>query len=144
MDADNITKKYTNGEVTIVWKPSLCIHSKKCWTGLPEVFNPREKPWVKAEGASTANIIAQVDKCPSGALTWVRNDGATEPVASTATTKIEVTKNGPLLVHGSIVLKDKHGNESNKEKVTAFCRCGQSANKPFCDGTHNTCGFKDE
>lgn len=144
MDANNITKKYTNGEVTIVWKPSLCIHSKKCWTGLPEVFNPREKPWVKAEGASTANIIAQVDKCPSGALTYFMNDADAGPATSEVSTKVEVTKNGPLLVHGSIVLKDKHGNESNKEKVTAFCRCGQSANKPFCDGTHNTCGFKDE
>ena len=144
MDANNITKKYTNGEVTIVWKPSLCIHSRKCWTGLPEVFNPRERPWVKAEGATTADIIAQVDNCPSGALTYFMNGKDAEPAPPEASTKVEVTKNGPLLVHGSIVLKDKHGNESNKEKVTAFCRCGQSANKPFCDGTHNTCGFKDE
>lgn len=145
MDANNITKKYSNGEVTVVWKPALCIHSKICWTGLPEVFDPRVKPWVKIEGAGTDAIIAQVDKCPSGALSYFRNDtpAANTEVTNTAT-KIEVTKNGPLLVHGEIIVRDKHGNESPKNKVTAFCRCGQSANKPFCDGTHKTCGFKDE
>jgi uncharacterized Fe-S cluster protein YjdI len=145
MDANNITKKYTNGDVTVVWKPALCIHSKKCWTGLPEVFNPRVKPWVKAEGAASDTIIAQVDQCPSGALSWYRNNEATQDTPpATTNTRIEVTKNGPLLVHGDIVLKDKHGNETVKQKTTALCRCGQSGNKPFCDGTHRTCGFKDE
>lgn len=145
MDANNITKKYTNGDVTVVWKPALCIHSKKCWTGLPEVFDPRVKPWVKIDGAASDAIMAQVDKCPSGALSWYRNDAAASDVPPAAAgTRIEVTKSGPLLVHGDIILKDKYGNETVKQKTTALCRCGQSANKPFCDGTHRTCGFKDE
>lgn len=144
MDLNNITKHYSNDDITVVWKPGLCIHSKKCWTGLPSVFDPRVKPWVKIEGAGTNDIITQVDTCPSGALSYFRNDKVEDIVAPSSNTKIEVTKNGPLLVHGDIVLRDKHGNESTKNKVTAFCRCGQSANKPFCDGTHNTCGFKDE
>lgn len=144
MNPDNITKHYTNGEVTVVWKPGLCIHSKKCWTGLPAVFDPRVKPWVKIDGAGTDAIIAQVDACPSAALSYFRNEDPTATGTVQAATRVEVTKNGPLLVHGNIILKDKHGNESERAKVTAFCRCGQSANKPFCDGTHNTCGFKDE
>ena len=56
----DITKKYTNGEVTIVWKPATCIHSTICWkraTGLPEVFNPMERPWIKPEGANTERIV---------------------------------------------------------------------------------------
>ncbi len=72
-----ITKKYTNGEVTIVWKPHMCIHSTICWkaaTGLPEVFNPADRPWIKPEGADTERIIEQVKKCPSGALSFVMND----------------------------------------------------------------------
>ena len=71
------TKKYTNGEVTIVWKPSVCIHSKVCWhsnNGLPEVFNPMEKPWIKPEAATTEKIIEQVKKCPSGALSFYMNE----------------------------------------------------------------------
>jgi CDGSH-type Zn-finger protein len=56
---------------------------------------------------------------------------------------IKVRENGPLLVTGPIQLQDHLGNTfdlSGKENV-ALCRCGQSARKPFCDGTHRTCGF---
>jgi uncharacterized Fe-S cluster protein YjdI len=66
-------KEYTNNEVTIVWKPELCIHSGNCARGLPGVFKPREKPWVAADAATTAEIIAQVARCPSGALSTYRN-----------------------------------------------------------------------
>lgn len=69
----DITKKYTNGEVTIIWKPSLCIHSKVCWTELREVFDPFVKPWIRPEAAETERIIAQVKKCPSGALSYYMN-----------------------------------------------------------------------
>ncbi|MBP9883695.1 MAG: (4Fe-4S)-binding protein [Chitinophagales bacterium] len=68
-----ITRKYSNGEVTIVWKPDVCIHSAICFKGLPEVFDPRVRPWINAEGASTQQIIDQVKKCPSGALTYEIN-----------------------------------------------------------------------
>ena len=77
MDAKNITKHYTNGEVTIVWQSGLCTHSTQCWKGsggLKEVFNPMEKPWIKPEGASTERIIEQVKKCPSGALSFFMNE----------------------------------------------------------------------
>ncbi len=65
-----ISKKYSNGEVTVVWQPHLCIHSAICFNGLPEVFNPRERPWVKIDQASTERIIDQVKQCPSGALSY--------------------------------------------------------------------------
>lgn len=67
------TKEYTNNEVTIVWKPQLCTHSANCARGLPKVFQPKEKPWIKPEAASTQNLIDQVLKCPSGALTTYLN-----------------------------------------------------------------------
>ena len=65
--------KYSNGEVTIVWKPDLCIHSGNCVRGLSDVFKPRQKPWINADGASTEKIIDQVKKCPSGALSYFFN-----------------------------------------------------------------------
>lgn len=68
-----IIKHYTNGEVTIVWQPDVCIHSAKCFHGLPEVFDPREKPWIRPEGATTEQIVAQVERCPSGALSYFYN-----------------------------------------------------------------------
>ncbi|MBX7107696.1 MAG: (4Fe-4S)-binding protein [Chitinophagales bacterium] len=69
-----ITKKYSNGEITIVWKPDLCIHSGRCFSGLPEVFDNNARPWIKPEGSTTERIIRQVQKCPSGALSYFRND----------------------------------------------------------------------
>ena len=141
----DITKKYTNGEVTIVWKPDTCIHSRICWTaatGLPEVFNPMERPWIKPEGASTERIIEQVKKCPSGALSYYMNDVAEDIASVEAESIVEVMPNGPLLVYGNITVKEKDGTETHKNKVTAFCRCGQSGNKPYCDGSHKRVGFE--
>jgi len=66
--------KYSNGEVTIVWQPELCIHSGRCVRGLPEVFKPKEKPWITTEGSTTEKIVTQVKRCPSGALSFFMND----------------------------------------------------------------------
>lgn len=140
----DITKHYSNGEVTIVWQPALCIHSKKCWQGLPEVFNPTEKPWVKPSGADTETIVSQVNKCPSGALSHFMNADvpAEEGTQAVVENIVEVSANGPLLIYGNITIKDAAGNETKKHKVTALCRCGASANKPYCDGSHKKIDFK--
>ena len=69
-----VTKHYTNGEVTIVWKNDLCIHSGNCVRGLPEVFNRKVSPWINANGATTERMIQQVKKCPSGALSFFMNE----------------------------------------------------------------------
>ncbi|RAJ05302.1 putative Fe-S cluster protein YjdI [Chitinophaga skermanii] len=65
--------EYSNGEVTVVWKPTLCQHTGICARGLPSVFQPKERPWIKTDGATTNEIIAQVKQCPSGALSYYMN-----------------------------------------------------------------------
>ena len=67
------THEYTNGEITIVWEPGICQHSGNCWRGLIQVFNPRERPWINMDGASTERIVEQIKKCPSGALSYFEN-----------------------------------------------------------------------
>jgi uncharacterized Fe-S cluster protein YjdI len=62
--------EYSNGEVTIIWKPELCKHAGVCVRMLPDVYFPKERPWIRPHGASTGKIIEQVGKCPSGALTY--------------------------------------------------------------------------
>lgn len=62
------TIEYTNGEVTILWKSDKCIHSGICVKMLPQVYNPKERPWVKPNNATSEELIEQVSKCPSGAL----------------------------------------------------------------------------
>jgi CDGSH-type Zn-finger protein len=58
---------------------------------------------------------------------------------------IRMRPNGPLLIEGPVVILDANGNAFpiNPDKpAVALCRCGHSANKPFCDGSHKTCGFQ--
>ncbi|MBL7701837.1 MAG: (4Fe-4S)-binding protein [Ferruginibacter sp.] len=62
------THRYKNAETTVVWKPELCIHSGICARELSGVFNPKRRPWIDMTQAETQQIIEQVKKCPSGAL----------------------------------------------------------------------------
>jgi uncharacterized Fe-S cluster protein YjdI len=66
--SENPIKEYTNGEVTVLWEASKCIHSANCVKNLPEVFKPKEKPWVHIENSTSEKIVSTVAKCPSGAL----------------------------------------------------------------------------
>jgi len=130
-------KKYTNGEVTVFWKPDICIHSAKCFKNLPEVFNPRRRPWIIAENSTTEKIIETVNICPSGAISWkynsdIEKENLQEDVSENKTTfeitpvKINVTHNGPLMVNGSCVIVDKDGTETTKDG-NLLSRCGLSS-----------------
>lgn len=146
-----ITRTYTNGEVTILWRRGRCIHSTLCFHGLPQVFDPSQRPWVNPRGASTDAILEQVRRCPSGALACVMNDDlATDhgvripsPAAVPVPTSVDVLRDGPLLVHGALVVSLPGGETVARAGVTAFCRCGHSGNSPYCDGSHATRGFQD-
>ncbi|WP_337968583.1 (4Fe-4S)-binding protein [uncultured Flavobacterium sp.] len=74
MNPNNLTKEYTNDEVAIVWQSGKCIHSANCVKNNPEVFRPKEKPWIVAEASTSEKIISTVNKCPSGALTYYMNN----------------------------------------------------------------------
>jgi uncharacterized Fe-S cluster protein YjdI len=134
-------KEYSNGKVTITWEPEKCIHSAICVNGLPKVFQPKEKPWIKIDAASTDALVKQVKQCPSGALGYYMNN-ENDKTAESMETKVEVLENGPLLVYGTLKVTHRDGTEEIKSKTTAFCRCGASHNKPYCDGAHVKEAFK--
>lgn len=71
MDNKEIVKKYSNDDITILWKPKTCIHAAECVKRLPKVYKPREKPWLIIENATTYELKEQINACPSGALTYV-------------------------------------------------------------------------
>ena len=66
-------KEYSNGELTIIWKPEKCTHAAECVKALPQVYNPMERPWIKIENATTEQLKNQINKCPSGALSYYMN-----------------------------------------------------------------------
>jgi len=69
---DAITKRYLKDDVIVVWRPAKCLHSAVCVRGLPLVFDPRRRPWIELAAATSEQIVAQVAKCPSGALSIER------------------------------------------------------------------------
>lgn len=139
---NNFVKQYKNDEITIVWNPDLCTHVAYCFTELPEVFDPSERPWIKPKGASTEKIIEQIKKCPTGALTFFYNnqvsptEDAEPEIEIQPSVKIDIVKNGPAVINGKVEylinVKDK---KIVKEKAF-LCRCGKSRNLPWCDGQH--------
>jgi uncharacterized Fe-S cluster protein YjdI len=69
---------YTNGEVTVVWKPEICRHTGICVRGLPGVFDSRRRPWIDTSQSDTFHIVEQIKKCPSGALSYIMNESNTD------------------------------------------------------------------
>ena len=163
MDNPN-DRQYTNGEITVYWKPAKCIHATTCFRELLEVFNPRNRPWINMKGAKTEKIIEVTDKCPTAAIYWKYNKDLDElPEVSTdyskevnpeslhtskqqntAAAKISIMKDGPILVEGDFSVTDSTGKELKSMLMTSFCRCGHSHAQPFCDGTHRKVGFNDD
>ncbi len=148
-----MTKKfYSSGEIEVSWEPDLCIHSGKCVMGSARVFNPKRRPWIELEHESAERVLAIVANCPSGALKARRlaageqgenDEGTDERVGGPLPMPvITASKNGPLLVEFACVVKDAEGNVVREIQKGAFCRCGQSKTKPFCDGSHRTNGFQ--
>lgn len=140
------TLKYQKDDLTVLWKPKTCIHSTLCWKGLISVFNPKARPWINLEAASKEQIIEQVKKCPSGALSYfLDNENPESPekvVAESARIlKVEVSPNGPYLIKSECLIVHSNGTEETKTGTVALCRCGASANKPYCDGSHRKIGF---
>jgi uncharacterized Fe-S cluster protein YjdI len=136
---DRVTKEYATAEIVVEWEPVLCFHSENCVRSLPQVFDAGRRPWVQVDAASAAEVEAAVSLCPSGALRTRRAGAA---VTTFEGAEVRAAENGPLLVRGSVRVLDAAGNVLFEGEKAALCRCGGSANKPFCDGTHRKNGFR--
>lgn len=133
-------RRYEAGEVTVLWDSSRCVHFAACVRTLPDVFDPRERPWVRPAGADTEELMAAIRRCPTGALRYERRDGEPEPAELEAT--IVPVPNGPLVVRGLLHVLTADGETVTRETRLALCRCGATGNAPFCDGTHHTNHFR--
>ncbi len=160
--ADPRNRQYTNGEITVFWIPSKCIHATTCFRELIEVFNPGRRPWINMEGAPTRRIAEVVNKCPTQAIVWKKNSdltseelsaqkhpGKEEENPETITsdrvkpTSVRIMKDGPIVVEGVYKVIGIDDRELKPTQMTSFCRCGNSRSMPFCDGTHRKVGFSE-
>jgi hypothetical protein len=106
------------------------------------VFNSEHRPWIDADGAAAVQIIETVRRCPSGALSYSIDGAEHRDVEREAA--ITVTKDGPYAVTGRAELIGVAMGEGASREHFTLCRCGQSKNKPFCDGSHWEAQFADK
>ncbi len=117
---------------------SICSHAGFCrdvvtdvWSRLPEAGNPEVR----------AKIEAIVARCPSGRMGLIDRE-TDEPIEPAFEPGIVVEENGPYCVRGGVHVQCEDGTSWETRNRMTLCRCGGSANKPFCDGTHDRIGFR--
>lgn len=126
---------YEGDEVTVSWDRERCIHAEACVEGLPSVFDPERRPWIDPDQANADAVETVVPRCPTGALHLTRN--GTNPEGTPTENRISIDPDGPLYVHADAELIDSDGETLLTDTRMALCRCGESANKPLCDGSHD-------
>ena len=131
---------YANDAIEVHWEPTLCIHTKSCVRTLGRVFDPHARPWVDVDAADPDAIAAAILTCPTGAL--LPSQGWRAEEEPSEQTVIDPRPNGPLFVRGRVRLVDGDGHTIREDTRMALCRCGASANKPFCDASHRRIGFR--
>jgi CDGSH-type Zn-finger protein len=133
---------YPGAEIKVHFNRLQCSASEECAHGLPKVFEHGRNPWIEPRHASAEEIVAVIQRCPSGALRYTRKE-AVGPEHS-GPPSIRVRKNGPYEVRGGVPLRSPFWMEQASWQIYTLCRCGKSKNKPFCDGSHWRVNFKDD
>jgi CDGSH-type Zn-finger protein len=131
---------YRGRKITIHDNRAVCSHAGHCSEGLAAAFKYRSEPWIDPDGAEVDAIIATIRKCPSGALSYTL--GEVEYRDPSRDPMITVTQDGPYGVVGGVRLIGQAWGQGASTEHYTLCRCGGSRNKPFCDGTHWSIGFK--
>jgi uncharacterized Fe-S cluster protein YjdI len=137
---DERQKTYVGSRVVVRDDRSVCEHAGFCGNRVTNI-------WKMLGGGQTedsvarAQVMAMVERCPSGALTY-RLDEDGPDVEPELRAGIGVVEDGPLYVTGSIPVERSDGTVFEVRNRQTLCRCGRSANKPYCDGTHKEVGFR--
>jgi CDGSH-type Zn-finger protein/uncharacterized Fe-S cluster protein YjdI len=126
--------------IVVRFDPSVCMDSGFCGT---RTANTEQLVAATADSVTRSHVIAMVERCPSGALTYSMQPGEAEiepdlPAQIAVTTEITSAGpiEGPLWVTGSILVERSDGQPLETRPRVTLCNCGRSKNKPLCDGTH--------
>jgi uncharacterized Fe-S cluster protein YjdI len=118
-------KRYEGRDIDVTYDVARCLHAAECVRGLPGVFDTARKPWIDPDAGDADAVADVIRRCPTGALHYTLRDG--EPERPAVPTRVRVPEGGPLLVEGDLELNGA------PETRAAICRCGESANQPYCD-----------
>lgn len=136
-------RDYSGASITLHDNRRRCAHVGVCVKRFGAVFNRTARPWIDPDGDSPEQVMAAAHACPSGALAYtidgVRDRDWPEPAPA-----IRIMRDGPIHVVGGVLLQGVTWPEETTPNRYTLCRCGASENKPFCDGSHLTSGFRDD
>ena len=127
-------ENYVGQGITVHDNRGICAHAALCTETLKSVFRQREEPWIHPDSESVERVVAAVEQCPSGALSYSidgveHRDRESDPM-------ILIVPNGPYAVRGGAEVEGVAWAEGASHEHFDLCRCGQSKNKPFCNGAH--------
>lgn len=122
--------------VIIHFDGERCIHSRNCVLNRPDVFVPNVSgEWIHPDLATPDEVAGLARDCPSGAIRYEPIGGLPGESAPLVNT-VRMRENGPLAFHAPVTVAGADAGF----RIT-LCRCGASARKPFCDGSHAAAGF---
>lgn len=134
--------KYPGKQAEVHWDGRLCIHYGDCGRAEGELFVGGRQPWCQPDLAADEEIKNVIKRCPTGALTVVFKGETWNETAAPLNT-LSVSQDGPLYLDGDIHIDDPGADIPGKRVRAALCRCGLSANKPYCDNSHADGKFQD-
>jgi CDGSH-type Zn-finger protein/uncharacterized Fe-S cluster protein YjdI len=133
---------YPGRATGVVWDGRLCIHVGECTRARGTLFESGREPWCEPDSAEADMVATVIERCPTGALSYSRADGG-PPETPPAANSIVVANNGPLYARGELEIEGAPQDSPGLRTRAALCRCGLSANKPFCDNSHESAEFRD-
>ncbi|MFK8025556.1 MAG: CDGSH iron-sulfur domain-containing protein [Ilumatobacter sp.] len=128
-------KSYGGDGMEVLDDRPICVHAGFCGNQVTNVWKMATKT---ADTRIRAEAMAMIERCPSGALSY-QVDG--ETIEPDLPVEVAVIPDGPLWVSGGIEVTGADGEPIERRNRVTLCRCGQSASKPLCDGSHKEAGF---
>lgn len=142
MSDDRKVYRFDGKRVEVAWDGRLCIHVQECTRAKGKLFESGRDPWGQPDLGEPDYVGEVVRRCPTGALTYRRKDGDEGERAPEVNTVV-ISNNGPLYVEGDLAIDGARDDMPGVRHRAALCRCGASKNKPFCDNTHESEGFRE-
>ena len=134
--------EYPGEDVDVHWDGRLCIHIGECGRADDALFVGGRKPWCQPDQVPAERVLEDVRRCPTGALTAHRKDGAATETAPAENTVL-VSNDGPLYLSGDLEIAGAAEDMPGVRFRAALCRCGRSQNKPVCDNSPRAADIRD-
>jgi CDGSH-type Zn-finger protein/ferredoxin len=134
-------QEYGTPALTVHFNRSICSGAGECVRSLPEVFVSGQKDWIHPDRADVSEVIDTIKRCPSGALTYTLDDR--HHLREEQEVTVKISRNGPYYITGPVQMETGRWSTYASDTHFALCRCGRSANLPFCDYSHGEQGWQD-